>query len=904
MSLSAGTRIGPYEIRDHLGTGGMGEVYRARDTRLDRDVAVKILPQSFAADPDRLMRFEREAKTLAALNHPHIAQVYGVEDSGGTRALVMELVEGEELAQRIARGLASPTPQGEGGAIPLDDALSIARQIADALEAAHEAGIIHRDLKPANIKVRSDGTVKVLDFGLAKPGSSGAQGGAGAVTSPAMTMQGVILGTAAYMAPEQARGSPVDARADLWAFGCVLFEMLAGTRPFAGETVTDVLASVVKEEPRWEALPAETPASVRRLLGRCLQKDRKRRLASAADARLEIEEALDPDRADSTAPARTTPLRSPVALALGLPLALAAVVGAYFLGRGATPPATPAPVTRFVIAAPAGTQISRTHRDVAVSPDGQQVAFLARGAPDQHVYVRRVDELAARQIAGTEGARDLAFSPDGRWLAFHAGNRISKVNLAGGAPTVLADAAHTHGLAWHPTEDAIYFAPHQASAIWKVPASGDAPSVAVTTLDAARGEAAHAWPVFSADGATLVFTVISDTAAPDQAAASFVTLATSTRHTARTGARAFALTDRRELLFVRRRVAMAAEYRDNQLSSSEVLDATASILEGDGAVVALSPTGTLAYSPSPDFNRRSLVWISPDGRQSDAGFGRRDFGDLSISPDGRRLAVTIGDDLDAGLYLADAGGGSPTLLTKPAPGAFSWSPDGKWIAAVVRLPGTGRLTLSRVAVEPGRTWEPLLETERSEVIVSQLTPDGRRLLVSRRDLVSGRRSVATVALDSARPAVSALVETPETRLVQLPSLSPDGRWLAYESNEQGRPEVYVQRYPSSTARVQVSRDGGSRPMWTPRGDALYFVAGSAIVSSAVRRDAELSFDAPRVIVNDPQLVQAGAGGKSFDVAPDGRILAIKEDESVRSDHIVVVQNWLSEVRSRRTAGRE
>jgi eukaryotic-like serine/threonine-protein kinase len=891
MVLTPGTRLGSYEVIAKLGEGGMGEVYRARDRRLDRDVALKILSPAFASDPDRLMRFEREAKTLATLNHPHIAHIHGIEDSSGTRALVMELVEGETLADRIARG-----------PILLDEALPIARQIAEALEAAHDAGIVHRDLKPANIKVRPDGTVKVLDFGLARAfdqdlETSGRQDIAHppTITSPAMTAQGVILGTAAYMSPEQARGQTVDGRTDLWAFGCVLFEMLTGTRVFAGQTLTDVLAGVVKEEPRWGDLPADTPTPMHRLLRRCLTKDRRKRLASAADVRLDIDEAVE--TAHTGAALRTTRERSPLTLGFGLAAAIAAAAGAYALGaRAAAVPSTPAPVARFVIPAPAGTQIVTGHREVAVSPDGQQIAFIARGADGQHIYLRRVDTLTPQQVPGTDSARDPAFSPDGRWLAFHAGNKIHKVRLDGSLPAVLADAVHSHGLAWHPTEDAIYFAPHELSPLWKVPANGGAPPVQVTTLDAARGERSHEWPVFADAGRTLLFSVNSNTAGLDEEEVSVLPLSTNVRTTVRTGGSAFGFTDRRELLFVRRRSVVGARYDDGRLSSPELLDPAAA----DGRA-AVSSNGTFAYVPAADQKRRTLVWISPAGQMSDAGFGQRGFDAVALSPDGRRAAIAIADDRDSALYVADARGGPLTALTRPATFTPTWSPDGKWIAGTVWQADTNRSALARVVAEPGRNWEALA-TGGVEDVISQWAPDGRGLLFSRRDSTTGRRSPMRLALDHTPPTASLIVDAVGDHIVQSPALSPDGRWLAYESNETGRLEVYVQSHPSPTARVQISRDGGAWPTWTRRGDAVYFINGSAIMSSAITTQPELQGAAPRIIVNDSLFVRVAAGARPFDVTPGGHILAIKEDGSIRSDHIVVVQNWLKEVRARNAQG--
>ena len=884
MSLSAGTRLGSYEIVASVGVGGMGEVYRATDTKLKRDVAIKVLPSTVAGDAERLARFQREAEVLAALNHPQIAHIYGVEEFDGTKALVMELVEGPTLADRIARG-----------AVPAEEALPIAKQIAEALEAAHERGIVHRDLKPANIKVRTDGTVKVLDFGLAKAVQDRTTSGpqdlsqSPTITSPAMTMRGVILGTAAYMSPEQARGQMVDARTDLWAFGCVLFEMLTGHGAFRGQTVTDVLASVVKEEPPWEVLPADTPAAIRKLIRRCLTKDRRRRMASASDARIEIEEALESPRTESPATAARPSGPSPVIQVLGLAVVIAAAAGAYALvGREAASTREPAPVTRFVIPAPPGTQILSGHRELALSTDGQQVAFIARDAAGQHIYVRRLDALSPRQIPGTQGARDVAFSPDGRWLAFHAGNKIQKVSLEGGVPALLADSVHAHGIAWHPTEDAIYFAPHQLSAIWKVQANGGSAAVQVTTIDSARGERSHEWPVIVDDGRTLVFSVNSNAAQLDEELASLVNLTTGERRTVRTGGTAFGLTDRGELLFVRVGSVLGARYDGDRLASPERFESAAA------EQPSLSSTGTLAYVPAPNYLRRSLAWISPDGRIADAMFGQRGFDSVAVSRDGRRLAMAIYDDRSSALYVADQGGGVPTQIASPAGSPAAWSPDGKWIVGTVRQPAAERWTISRVAVDSGRNWEVLVDGVLGDT-VSQWAPDGRGLLVSRRD-TTGRRTAGLLSLDTPPKAVG-LVERGNF-IVQTPALSPDGRWLAYESDESGRLEIYLQSYPAAAVRIQVSRDGGSWATWSRRGDAVYFIAGSAIMTSDVTTEPELRASTPRVVVNDPRLVRSISGARPFDVAPDGRVLVIREEDSVRSDQIVIVQNWLADVQAR------
>lgn len=881
VTPAPGTRVGVYEITALLGEGGMGQVYRATDTRLKRQVAVKILPATLAADADRLARFQREAEILAALNHPNIAGIHGLEESSGVVALIMELVEGEDLSVRIMRG-----------AIRLDEALPIAGRIAEALEAAHEQGIIHRDLKPANIKVRVDGAVKVLDFGVAKAlepagGGRGKSAHAATSTSPALTQTGAILGTAAYMSPEQARGQPVDVRTDLWAFGCVLFEMLTGSRAFRGASVADTLAAVVTAEPRWEDLPQATPPALLKLLRRCLAKDRSRRMASASDARLEIEDALNPNASAELPPHPGPGPRRAWTFAIGLGIGvLAAAAGAYLLW-GSAPPTAPPTVTRLVIQPPPGTQLISGHREVAVSADGRQVAFIARGAAEQHIYVRRLDELESKQVSGTDGARDLAFSPDGQWIAFHAREKISKVRLSGGVPTELAASTHAHGLAWHPAEDAIYFALNGTSGIWKVPAGGGT-AVAVTTLDKARGEQSHDFPLFSPDGRTLLFSVNAMSAEFDKEEVSLLTLQTGQRENLRTGGDAVGFTDNGDVLFVRARSLMSAPYNATRhVLASEAVEMVSGVRRDSSATASVSRSGTLAYVPSPDINRRSLVWISSDGTAADANFGRRHFVSAAISPNGRRVAVTAGFPMRA-LYVADAAGGTLTPVNAQGSQDMTWSPDGHWIA------GTINGELSRILAIGGQ-WESLL-TDSARNRAQQWIAEG--LLFSRREDFTSRSSLRVLAPGSSPPKVSMLMDSVDGTLGTIASLSSDGHWLAYESRAGGAVEVYVQAYPltTDTAPLKISTAGGAKPRWA-KNNQLIFLTNTTFMVATVSTRPELHADTPRPIVDEPLLVQGSDSIRPYEVAPDGRILAVKEDDSVRSDHIVVVQNWLSELRA-------
>ena len=504
MAITPGARLGPYKVLSALGSGGMGEVYRAADTRLKRDVAVKVLPAALASDPDRLARFQREAEVLASLNHPNIAHIYGLEDADGVTALVMELVDGVTLADRIDRG-----------GLALDEALPIARQIAEALEAAHAQGIIHRDLKPANVKVRPDGTVKVLDFGLAKAMDpalvSSDESGLShspTFTSPAMTHAGMILGTAAYMSPEQARGKAVDKRSDLWAFGCVLFEMLTGQSAFAGEGVSETMARVIEREPDWDVLPARTPAPIRRLLRRCLQKDRTRRLDSAAAARFDIEEAMGPGGEHDerrTHPRATWRRALPWVLTGASAVALALVL----LSGGLPGKVTSTPPIRVHVGLGADATLATLDRGSAVilSPNGRSLVFVGqRRTGPALLFLRRLDQLEATPLPGTEGAHEAFFSPDGQWIAFFADAKLKKVALSGGAPVTICDTPDGRG-GWWASDGSILYAPFFAGmdrgGLLRVSSNGGMPT-AVTSL--AEGEVGHAWPQILPGGKALLFT--------------------------------------------------------------------------------------------------------------------------------------------------------------------------------------------------------------------------------------------------------------------------------------------------------------------------------------------------------------------------------------------------------------
>ena len=650
MPLASGSHFGPYEILSPLGVGGMGEVYRVRDAKLNRDVALKVLRPEVAHDPERLARFRREAQLLASLNHQNIAQVYGFEDASGHHGLLMELVEGETLAERIGRG-----------AVPLDEALAIAKQIAEALEAAHERGIIHRDLKPANVKAREDGTVKVLDFGLAKaldPRSADeARQESPYADSPtftaAMTMPGIILGTAAYMPPEQVKGRPVDRRADLWAFGCVLFEMLTGRRPFEGETTSDVLARIIEREPDWSALPAATPRSIRTLLARCLVKDRRRRLDSAAAARLEIDDASQAaDQFAAASDARRAGWTWPTISAVVMLTGIVGAVAAWMLKPPAEP--RPDPVTRFAITLPPAQSIaySINDRDLTLSADGTRLAYTA--GDRAQLMVRRLDQLEASALPGIERARAPVFSPDGRWIAFFdqldegfttgpvvQRGALKKASLSGGPPTTIAPlTGASRGASWAADDSILFATSDRSSGILRVPAGGGETEV-LTSPDAARGEEDHLFPSALPGKQAVLFTITN--LGPDDHRIAVYDLKTREQRVVRSGSQP-EYVDTGHLIFIDRGALWAIRFDLETLATAgEAVALNERVLQLGSANFAISRSGTLAYLPERAGGSRALVWVDRGGRQQPIPLPPGTYRNARLSPDGKRVALHVFD---------------------------------------------------------------------------------------------------------------------------------------------------------------------------------------------------------------------------------------------------------------------
>ena len=880
--ITPGTRVGPYEILSLLGSGGMGEVFRARDTRLKRDVALKVLPDRFATDPDRLARFEREAQLLASLNHPHIAAIHGIEESSpstGTgpavRALVMELVEGDTLADRIALG-----------SIPIAEALPIARQIAEALEAAHDAGIIHRDLKPANIKLLDSSQVKVLDFGLAKAldRPQAPTENSPTITSPAMTHGGVILGTAAYMSPEQARGKSVDRRADIWAFGCVLYEMLTAKRPFDGDAITEVLARVIERDPDWHALPRHCPPILIAMLRRCLQKEAGKRWHHIADARLDLDVAIA-ELANGARPRietgrQSSRWREAMAWALA---AIAIVVAATAMRRLATPPALE-PTSRFAIAPPDGQTFGSAQAAPfpVMSPDSRRIAFLAgpaEGAPS--IWVRSLDQLEPQRLAKTESAERPFWSADGRALGFTSGSRLLRVDLTGGSPQVICElpASSIEGASWG-SNGLILFG--TAEGIFRVAASGGVPE-RVTTL--AANEGAHQWPVWlpdqrhflyrAANGS--IFRAASDGGTP-------VTLFNAESKVE------FAAPD--HLLFMRGTALMA-----------QAFDPDRGELRGEPGLlvdpVRIGVAGRAAFSVSPSLltyrsgpASAALEWdvFDRDGRAIRS-LPLTQLRNFSLSPDGSVIAVHTHESNTANgeLWALELQRGTLTRLT---PGTSHddfpvWSPDGRRLAissdreggGIWIIPADGATAPERIVTH---YWRP-----------TDWVVDGDWIVYHGSSPQTGTDIWAVSPSGDRKPRVLVQTRYEERNGV----VSRDGRWLAYTSNETGRPEVYVQPFNAPGGKTLISTAGGSHARWDPNGRSLYYWAAEERVMRVPIR-----IDEGGIRPGDPQpmLPLKGTGGQfgasndrsPYVLGPNGMGFIGVQAASVKGETpLTIVLNW-------------
>jgi len=917
-----GQSIGPYQIASRIGAGGMGEVYRARDMRLNRDVALKVLPDAVASDPDRLARLTREAQTLASLNHPHIAAIYGIEQSESIRALVMELVEGEDLSQRIARG-----------AIPLVEALPMAQQIAEALAAAHEQGIIHRDLKPANIKVRADGTVKVLDFGLAKtiePPSAAAAAARLAdsptITSPAaLTAAGVILGTAAYMSPEQAKGRPADRRSDIWAFGVVVYEMLTGRCPFKGDDVSETVAAVLMRQPDWTVLPAATPPLIRRLLRRCLEKDRTRRLADIADARLDIDDALRGQDIDAPAPSSISRTRERLMWASAL--LLAALTAAAIVAWGTRPVSIPAETTRTILSvAPSGDTPGTeplqqrvgaarpTRTALALSPDGKTLVFGAIWGGRQELYARAMDQLSARPIAGTSGGSSPFFSPDGQWVGFIADSELRKVPLNGGPAVTLCKAAALFGASWG-DDGTIAFATQRNGGLWRVSAAGGTPESLTTPRP---GEYSHRLPHMLPGGRAVIFTILKGPDLWDDTQIVVRSLDTGRQTVLVTGGADGRYVSMGHLVYVRLGTLMAVPFDPVRLAvtggATGVIDGVMQAADRGASYMAntlagqftVSETGALVYltGGAVAAGDRSLAWVDRHGTSQVLPVPPRSYTHPRLSPDGQRVAVNTLGPLQ--VWSVDVARGTLNPVTVDGQSDHGvFAPDGKRI--VFRSRGAGSEgTLTWKAADGTGTVERLTSSGRSQTPGSW-SPDGTTLAFVEEGDSKGldffQFDIWVLSIGDRR--TRALIHTAANEVT--PEFSPDGRWLAYVSNESGRHEVYVQPYPGPGERHLISTNGGEQPAWSRDGRELFYVQnGGMNPGRGVPTLMSVSITtAPAFHAGTPQAMFENADlwtswGKNYDVAADGRRFLLTLDKRAPTNlapaQMVLVQHWFEELK--------
>lgn len=897
-----GRRLGTFEVHSLIGRGGMGEVYRAHDTRLGRDVAIKVLPRAFTAHTERVSSFEREARVVAALNHPHIAAIHGFEESAGIRGLVLELVEGQTLAEKIADAAGSSPRR-----LPLKDVLDIARQIADALEAAHEKGIIHRDLKPGNVKITSEGDVKLLDFGIAVM-----------TADDALPHSGVIAGTAAYMSPEQARGKPVDKRTDIWAFGCVLYEMLSGTTAFRGDTLADTLEVVSERDPDWSALPADTPRALRHLVHRCLARNPRERLRDIGDARIEIEQIMrapteDLDADVALRQARTWRWRARLGLAVGAAAALATGVLAVMLLRGSAGPLD-SKVVRFAVEVPEDSLLIPTmNSSLALSPDGRLLALTPLFGP---VYIRRLDGLDNRPLDQVRGRFEFrgapVFSPDSAFLSFIDGNgiisknrRFLKVAVSNGAVTKLADYDNFHGGDWA-ADGWIYFTRSYPGGIVRIRDSGGAIEP-VTELDVRNGERSHRFASLLPGDDVLLFTVAFDgITSYDDARIDLWDMRTRRRKTVISGGTAAQYSPSGHIVYARAGKLLAVPFdaarREVTGSPFEVVDGVMMSRNTGSAQFVVSKRGDLAYAPGAvEGGTRTLVWVDRSGKAEPLPLPSASYLYPRISPDGRSIALEIeGPNHD--FYFYDF---ARTVLSKITTDGMShnpvWSPDGGRLA--FRSWQSGGMTMWSMKTDRSGTPARLdpSGTRQSPVAFS---PDGKFLAFDQKDSETDDDAwILPLEGGPSRPIATSKAGEGSAKF------SPDGRWIAYSSTESGKAEIYVQPFPAVGPKLQISNDGGTDPVWRRQGGELYYrSAQKMMVVSVDTTGPRLRASAPRMLFEGPYYEGTGAscemGGPSaanYDVTADGRRFLMVRDptDTVSGTHVVVVLNWAAEVKERR-----
>jgi serine/threonine protein kinase len=893
--LEPGTSLSNrYEIISELGKGGMGEVYLAEDSNLKRQVAIKVLPQQLALDKEMLARFEREARLLASLNHPNIATIHGLEKSGGQQFLVMELVEGETLAERIQKG-----------PLPLEGALEVCRQMAEGLESAHKKGIIHRDLKPANVKITPEGKVKVLDFGLAKAFEKAVSGdapGADPSLSPTITVDssrsGVILGTAAYMSPEQARGKTLDKRTDIWSFGCVLFEAITGQLAFKGDTISDTIAAILKGEPNWKAIPETTPLKIRDLLRRCLQKDPHNRLHDIADVRIEIQDVLTGSPEEIVSSVQPTPKWRNMFWAMaGFALILTSIL-LWSPWRTVEPQEQL--VSRFTIDLPPGETLDlEIGSSAVISPDGTQLIYVAQKKETTQLYLRPIHEFEAQPISGTEGARGPFFSPDGNWVAFHADGKLKKVSIQGGTPQLICDAKSGLGGTW--SEDGtIYFGDWKRASLIRVSSAGGDPELLATGLrmiDEELFEHSYFWPQILPGGKDLLYTIWNKPQEMNVAVYSlekgeYKTLIERGSHASYLPPGFLVYTWEGDL--------MAVPF---DLERLEVTGPPELVFEGIQrgqwglANFALSDSGSLVFVrgfAKPRDN--GLVWVDLEGNLERLPFPLAFYQSPRLSPDGKQLVITRMENL-SNLWIYGLERGTSRRLTDEGGAEYwaIWTPNGKNI--VFNSTRTGHPAIPLL-------WKPADGSSPSELFA-----EGKNHQQPKSWSAEGKVLAITEGLDPETGIDIFIVKIDGDRKPEpflnssfneaQPMFSPDGRWIAYVTDESGRDEVYVRPYPGPGDLIPISTDGGTEPVWSPDGKVLYYrnAGGNKMMAVSFITEPDLRVGQPRLLF-EGKYYPGYPWGRNYDIAPDGKrfIMITDESQSERPTQINIVLNWAEELK--------
>jgi serine/threonine-protein kinase len=892
-----GQTISHYKIIEKIGQGGMGVVYRAEDTNLSRDVAIKVLPEQFTQDPQRLARFEREAKLLASLNHPNIAAIHSFEHADEIHFLVLELVPGETLAEKVAKG-----------PLPVEEALEVCRQIAEGVEAAHEKGVIHRDLKPANVKVTPEGKVKILDFGLAKA-FEGEIPAADISQSPTlteeMTRAGVILGTAAYMSPEQAKGKPVDNRTDIFAFGSVLYELLTGRRAFEGETVTDTLARVLQGEPDWKAVPGATPWRIQELLQRCLTKDPGDRLLNVGEARIQIKKALEEPATESPAAVASAvqPAQQRWGMIVGLVVVTAVVVGVavWLLIQPSSPEQR---LNRFVIT-PTSTAPLRTSgwNDLAISPDGRHFVYVANIGNGTQLYLRSLDDFVDRPILGTEGVVGSPFfSPDGESVGFFAGGSLKKVSLAGGSPITLCEAINpARGGSWGHDDTIVFTAGGEgAPGLYRVPAAGGEREF-LGNGNPGPGENGYNSPHLLPDGTGVLASLYLP---PSDYRTELVSLDTGERKIILEHAKDAMYVDTGHLIYEQAGTGnlMAVPF---DLTSLEVTSDPVPVLQGvrgdlPGYVdYAVSDDGTLVYIPggSTTSHQHGLVWVDREGVETPVTQEKKDYRVPRISPDGKLISLAIGDPGTANqvwIYDLEAESLSRLTFEEERSGSSAWSPDSERL--VFQSGGTG---------EGGLVWQPVDRSLPQERLTSTKdTPGGRQMPSSWSHDgqflggVTGSFDIGILPLEGEKEP-EFIIASPAMECC--PKFSPDGKWLAYVSDETGTLQVYVRPFPGPEVKWLISdeNEGGAQPVWSPDGTELFYRSGNRTMVVSIRTQGQtLTAGTPKVLFEGQYVSHSQPPGfQYYDISPDGKqFLMLKEDTAQDQAQINVILNWFEELK--------